>query len=204
MPMKSSAAIAFDDGLELLFGEIANRQIERNAFGAGVTLQIDQILAVARLVPGIDGAFGERFAFVGDHAIDVEIDGVAEALAARAGAVGIVEREKARLGFLIDDAAGFAFEALAEGEALGGLRGGVFAGGEFQDGFAAAFAVADFDGVHQARADRGIESQTIHDDVDGLREIQIEQRFRRREFVGAAGLIEAIEAALLQAAREFL
>ena len=106
--------------------------------------------AVARLGPRLDGAVVERLAGIGDDEIEIEIDGVAEALAARAGAVGIVEGEQARLGLLVDDAVVFALEAIVEDQALGGISRGV--GHEFENGFAVPFAVADLDGIDQARA----------------------------------------------------
>ena len=70
-------------------------------------------------------------------------------------------------------------------------------GNEFEDGFAVAFAIADFDGVDEAGARFGIDGQAIDDDPDWLREVDVEKRFGRREFVKAAVLIEAVEAALL-------
>ena len=55
---------------------------------------------------------------VGDDEVGVEVDGVAEALAARAGAVGIVEGEEARLGLAVGAMAGGALEGGGEAEAL--------------------------------------------------------------------------------------
>ncbi len=75
---------------------------------------------ILRLGPGIHGAFIERQAGVRDHQIHVVIDGVAEALAARAGAHRIVEAEQARLRRHQFDAAALAGELLAEAQDLGG------------------------------------------------------------------------------------
>ncbi len=55
---------------------------------------------------------------VGDDQVHVEIDGVAEALAARAGAHRAVEAEQRRLGFDERHAAGLALELLAEAQPL--------------------------------------------------------------------------------------
>ena len=74
--------------------------------------------AVARLGPRLDRAFVERFAAVGNHQIDIEIDRISETLAARAGAVGIVERKQARLRLLIHGAARLALESLVEDQAF--------------------------------------------------------------------------------------
>ena len=77
--------------------------------------------------PGVDGAVGEGLGLVGDDEVGVEVDGVAEALAARAGAVGIVEGEEARLGLAVGAVAGGALEGGGEAEVLAArlrLRGG--------------------------------------------------------------------------------
>ncbi len=64
--------------------EIADRDVGAD-LGA-VLLEIAEPGAVLGLGPRIDRAFVERKAGIRDHAVHVEIDGVAEALAARAGA----------------------------------------------------------------------------------------------------------------------
>ncbi len=113
--------IAFEDKLALLRGELTPGHVGGNALRArpfaGVLLED----AITRLGPGFDGAIVEGFAGIGDDEVEIEIDGVAKALAARASAVGIVEGEQARLGFLIESAVVLAFEALVEGQALGGI-----------------------------------------------------------------------------------
>src|SRR5450755_3041900 len=92
---------------------------------AGELLGVLKQHAIARLGPRLDGAVVERLTGIGDHQIQIEVDRVAEALATRAGAVGIVEREQPRLGFLVDDAVVFAFEAVVEDQALRGIARGV-------------------------------------------------------------------------------
>ena len=74
-----------------------------NIARARESLQLLPERAIARLGPGLDRALVDGFAAIGNHEIEIEIDGVAEALAARAGAVGIVERKQARLGLLVDE-----------------------------------------------------------------------------------------------------
>src|SRR5271157_4875770 len=81
-------------------------------------LQVGEQRAVLGLGPGLDGALGERPRLVRNDQVHVEVDGVAEALAARAGAVGAVEREQARLGLVEAQVAALALEALGEAEVL--------------------------------------------------------------------------------------
>ncbi len=83
--------IAFDHQLLLRRSEAPKRRIERNAIRASEFFQLGQQHAVPRLGPWLDRALVQRFALVGNHPIDVEIDRVAEALAARAGPVRIIE-----------------------------------------------------------------------------------------------------------------
>ena len=63
-----------------------------------------------------------------------------------------------------------------------------------------AFAIANFDGIRESRARFGIDGEAIDENVDGLGEVHVEKRLRRRKFVDAAILIEAVEAALLDVA----
>src|SRR5580704_10035558 len=151
--------ITFKNQTALLGGELAPRDGEGNPAVAGPFFHVLKQSAVTRFRPRLDGAFVERLAGIGDDQIEVEVDGVAEALAARARAVGIVERKKTRLRSLIKRAIVFAFEALVKSEALGAI--GRRVGNEFEEGFAAAFAVAYFDGVRKTRARFGIHGEAI-------------------------------------------
>ena len=78
------------------------------------------------VIQGCDGAFVEGLRFVGDDEVGVEVDGVAEALAAGAGAEGVVEGEEARLGLAVGAVAGGALEGGGSGGMVGFrfLRGG--------------------------------------------------------------------------------
>ena len=93
------------------------------------------------LVQGSIAPSVQRFRFVGNDQVEIEVDGVAESLAARASAVRIVEREQPRLGLLVAHVAGLAFEALGETQALRWL---VVARGRLEDDLA-GLAIADFD-----------------------------------------------------------
>ena len=92
--------------------------VERDTGSARVALHLGGVGTVFGLGPGLDRAFGERQRLVGDHQVEIEVDGVAEALAARTGAVGIVEGEQARLGLFIANVAVLALEALGETQVL--------------------------------------------------------------------------------------
>jgi hypothetical protein len=193
--------VAVEDGVALGDAQVAVGDVHRNGLGAGEFAHFDGELAIARFGPRLDGAIRERFAFVGDDAVEIEIDGVAETLAAGAGTVRIVERKKARLGFLVDGAAFLTFEALVEDHALGFLVRGIR--DEFKDGFAAAFAVANLDGIHETRTNFRRESEAVDQNVNRLSEIHVEQIFGRGEFEYATGLVQAIEATLAQADQRF-
>ena len=188
--------VAFEDQAALLGGELTPGNVCGDAALARPFARFLEKDAVARFGPRLDGAIIERLAGVGYDEVEIEIDGVAEALAARASAIGIVEGKEPRLGLLVERAVVFALEALIEGEALGGRAGGI--GGKFEDGFAAALAVADFNGIDEARARLRVGGKAVDKNVDGLGEIDVQERFRRGEFVDAAFLVEPVEAALLE------
>src|SRR5438876_100273 len=141
--------------------------------------------------------YGE-FADFGDGFV-CDANGTGFGAQARATAIGasgvaaITAQEDAdvELGFITCEPG----EETVEDEAMRGRRCGV--GKKFENGFAAGFAVADFDGVDEARAGLGIDGETIDQDLDGLCKIDVEQSFRRRKFVDFAGLHEAVEAAAL-------
>ncbi len=132
--------------------------------GAREALQLGEQRTVLGLGPGLDGAFGERPRLVRDDQVHVEVDGVAEALAARAGAVGAVEREQARLGLVEAQVAALALEALREAEArrLALRRRGL-------DDDLAGFAVAGLDSVHDAGARVGGDADAVHQHEHRLR-----------------------------------
>src|ERR1700722_4658452 len=85
--------IAIDDRIALGRGQLAKGNFNRNSFGAGEAAHVERGRAVAWFRPGMDCAVGEGFAFVGNDAIDIEIDGVAKTLTAGASSVRTVERK---------------------------------------------------------------------------------------------------------------
>ncbi len=97
-----------------------------------------------------------------DHQVHVVVDGVAEALAARARAHGIVEAEQARLGRRQFDAAVLARELLVEAQRH---RRRILRRGLLEDHFA-GFAITDFDGVDDALVQVGRDDEAIHQNED--------------------------------------
>ena len=76
-------------------------------------------------------------------------------------------------------------------------RSGGAPDGALEDHFA-GFAIADLDGIDQALVQVRPDGQAVHQHEDGLREIDIQQRFGRGEFEDAAALEEPVEALLAQ------
>src|SRR5947208_9836973 len=158
--------IAFEHQAPVLRGELPPRNARRNAPLARPRLQTLEKSAIARLGPGLDRAFFDGFAGIGYDQIQVKINGVAKALAARTRAVRTVERRKPRLRFLIQRAVIFAFESFVETQTLARFSRAI--SDKFENSFALPFAIADLDGVHQTRARFGIHGQAIHKHIDWL------------------------------------
>ena len=78
----------------------------------------------------------------------------------------------------------------------------IFARHALEDGLA-RFAIADFQGVHDARANFSIYHNAIHQREDRLLEVQLQQRFGRRKLHRVAVLVEAIETLLAQLEETF-
>ncbi len=98
----------------LVVGEIVPGNVEGDVGCFGGALHLAVVRAVFGGGPGGDGAFVKGLGFVGDDEVGVEVDGVAEALAARAGAVGVVEREETGFGLAVGAVAGGALEGGGE------------------------------------------------------------------------------------------
>ena len=169
-------------------GEVCHRHVGTD-LGA-VLFEIAQPGAVFRLGPRIDGTFIQSERAIRNHAVHVEIDGVSEALAARAGARRGVEAEQNRLWRAEFHAAGFALKALVEAQRRR-------AGGALEDHFA-GLAIADFDGVDQTLVEFRPDRKAVHQDEDGFGEIDIQQRFRSGELEEAPALEQAVETFLAQ------
>ena len=118
------------------------------------------------VVQGCDGAFVEGLGVVGDDEVGVEVDGVAEALAARAGAVGIVEGEEAGLGLAVGAMAGGALEGGGEAELRGVLRSSA-AGQQYGTGFR-RIRGSRFRWRRRGGCGFGAEGEAVDEDEDGL------------------------------------
>src|SRR5262249_49730763 len=151
------------DSLALLFVEVAVWDLE--PYAGPMFLEIAVPRSVLRLGPRLDRAFLHRKRRIGNHAAHIEVDGVAEGLAPRARAERRVEAEKNRLGLVELLAACLALEALVEADLLA-------IGGAFEDDFA-GLAIADLDRVHDALAQSWSDRETIDEDEQRLREIDI-------------------------------
>jgi hypothetical protein len=114
---REGGVAVFDEG-SLNGCEVVPGNVGGDAGGFGGSLHLAVMGAVFCGGPGGDGAFVEGLRFVGDDEVGVEVDGVAEALAAGAGTVGVVEGEEAGFGFAIGAMAGGALECCGEAEVL--------------------------------------------------------------------------------------
>src|SRR5882724_10136561 len=94
-------AFALNHHTALLGVKISPSDVKRDARLLGEALQFGKQGSILGLGPGIDGAFVQRLRFVGNDQVEIEVDGVAKTLAARAGAVRVVERKQARFGLLV-------------------------------------------------------------------------------------------------------
>ena len=173
-------AAAIPEKLGLGFGEVVPGNVGADAFGLGGAEHGGVPGgAVFGLSPGVDGAGVEGFGFVWDDEVGIEIDGVAEALAARAGAVGVVEAEEAGFGVAVGAVAGGALEGCGEAEGFWWqvrrslrfgrddiLFGVGLAGEGAKDDFS-GFAVAGFDGVYEAGAVVVGDGEAVGEDEDG-------------------------------------
>src|SRR5215472_6097465 len=177
--------IAADDKTLLIGREVLPRHVKRDAGGARVTFHLRGVRPVLGLGPRFDCALGQRQGLVWDYEVEIEIDGVAESLAARARSEGVVEGEQPRLRLIVADVALLALEALREAEALRGLA---FARSGLED-YLSCFTIALLHGIHDAQARLGRYGDAIDQHQHRLRKVHFQQRFRRREFKNLAVLI---------------
>ena len=103
----------------------------------------------------------KRQSRIRNHQIEIEADGVAEALTGRARAERIVEAEEARLRLRIDRAVILALETLGEAQA-----GAVQSSTRLDDRRAVTFLKTGFERIHQSLANIGARDKTINQHVD--------------------------------------
>ena len=147
-------AVAVHHERDFFRRQVAPRHVEAEALGLGGALQLGEMRAVVRLGPRLDRALVDRLLLIGHHQVLIELDDVAEAVAGRAGAERVVEREQARLRILVGNAAGPALEALGE-QVLNGPPALSLSKGRRQlqrPRRAAAFGVRGLDRIGDARA----------------------------------------------------
>ena len=84
-------AVALDDELPLLVGEVGPRHVETDAGLPRRALQLSQLRPVVRLAPRLDRALIDGVRRVRHDEIHVELDDVAEAVTGRTGAERVVE-----------------------------------------------------------------------------------------------------------------
>ena len=134
--------ISFPDKLLLFLSQLKKGDVQTHAPCAGRLLEIRIEVAVAGLGPRNHGSLVERQCGVRHNQLGVEVDGIAESLAAGTSAIGAVEGKQPRFRLLIADAARLALEPLVEGQVAPRQVG------HFHHGLA-AFPVTDLQAVDQ-------------------------------------------------------
>src|SRR5690349_21628552 len=106
-------AVAFDHHRLLFVGQLAPRFFGRDFFSF---TEIEQPAgAPGAIDPGPDGPLTKRFARVGKHQIEIDVDYAAEATAGLAGAERAVERKEIGHRIAVGDVAVRAVQMIAEG-----------------------------------------------------------------------------------------
>ena len=196
-------SLAVLDELLLILGQVVPGLIERDVCGACEALQLAVHGPVLARGPGCDGVAVEGLRLVRDDEVRIKVDGVAETLAARAGAKGIVKGKEARLRFTVRTMTGGAFEGRREAvsRALLGLLPW-----ESQELDLTGLAIAGLDRVNETRADLRRKRQTINEYEDRSIEVEFEKAFGCGELddvaEGSIGrcLVEPVEATATQLA----
>src|ERR1035437_4799426 len=176
-------------------GQVAPGHVERNVQLGGLLAQVAEPGPVLGPVPGVDGAVVEAEPLVGDHQAQVEVQRVAETLAARTSAEGIVEAEQARLGLAAGAMAALAL--IRSRKAVARAGGGLVARNLFEDHLA-GLAVGDLRGVDDAGAVVRTHDNPVQKNKRWKREVEVEERLGRRKLEDAALLVEAVEAGAAQ------
>src|ERR1019366_5430580 len=187
-------AITVDDVILLLAGKVLPRYVLRNACGAGVAAHLRRQRPIFWLGPGLDHPFGEGEGLVRDHQVQIEIDGVAEALTAWTRAKWIVEREQPWFRFFVTKVAHLALETLRETQSL---RSFTLRRSGLEQHFA-GLAVALFDRIHDARPRLRGNRDTIDQHQYRFGKIELEQGLGGRKLDHSPVLVEPVVASLAQ------
>ena len=165
---------AQDDGPGL-FREVAPGQVHREAVVAAERLQGLGVERGRTARPGGDGALVQGLVAVGDDQVGVEGQFDAEAVAGRAGAERVVEREQPRLDLADRKAGHRAGEFLGEGQAAR-LLFAVRDTGPFGHSDTVGQTEGGLQAVGIAAFQPGLGDDPVHDDVDVVLELLVEDR----------------------------
>src|SRR5689334_8912426 len=83
--------VSLKQPLALFYGQLVVRNIGGDFSGTGSLPHLGLVGAMAGFRPGLHRALGQRLVFIGNHQVEIKINGVSEPLAARASSVGVVE-----------------------------------------------------------------------------------------------------------------
>src|SRR3977135_2893402 len=90
-PHPQKFSLAVEHKIAVLVLQVSPGDIQRNAGLLGKALEIGEQGTILGLRPRFDRAVAQGLQLVGNHQVEIEINGVAESLAARARAIRIVE-----------------------------------------------------------------------------------------------------------------
>src|SRR5262245_51942071 len=113
-PAALARCAAVPDKFPFLVGQLAVGNIQPDALLTRDSLELMIKMPVARFRPRVDSAFLQGARGIRDHQFGIEVNGVSEAVAPRAGAIRIVEGKQSRLRLEITGPAILALEPLAE------------------------------------------------------------------------------------------
>src|ERR1035437_5383017 len=181
----------FADG----FRQVAPGDVERHAQFGSLLAKLREPGLVLGAVPGVDGATVEGERLVGNDQVQVEVHGVAEALAAGTRAEGIVEAEQARLRLAAGAMAAFAF--VGGGEAVARARS-FLVRREFLEGDLARLAIGNLRGIDDTGAIILTHDNPVQKDKHWQSEVEIEERLGSRKLEDASLLVKAVEAGSAQ------
>ena len=169
------AAGAVQDHLSGLVGQLPERGVHREVVVPGQGLQGLGVERRGALGPGRDRPLVQGLVLVGDNPVGVERQLHAQAVADRAGAIGIVEREQPGLDLADREAGDRAGEFLGEQQAPGLVLAFGFVG-PFGHRDAVGQLQRGLDGIGVAGLLTGLGDQAIDDDVDVVLEFLVEDR----------------------------
>ncbi len=142
------------------------------------------------LVHGSIAPSVKRQGLVRNHQVQVEVDGVAEALAAGTRSKGIVKREQPRLRFVVANVAVLALKALREAQLL--CRFAV-ARRRLKQHFS-RLAITLLNGIHNPQPRLGRDRDAVDQHQHRLVEVQVQQRLRRGKLEHLSVLVQPVVA----------